>query len=180
MNGSIKVQSTYGKGSTFVVELSQKIVESPAAEAEETRVEADKNRKLMLKDINLLGVDDNGINLKVLRKILERYGLKIDVAPTGKDAIAKCMNKKYDLVLMDQMMPEMDGTEAMTKIRELGGGYEAGGNLKIVALTANAISGVREELMNLGFDEYLTKPIDVEELERLFIKLLTEDQYYYE
>lgn len=180
MNGSIKVQSTYGTGSTFVVELSQKIVESPVVEAEETHVEADKNRKLMLKDINVLGVDDNGINLKVLRKILERYGLKIDVAPTGKDAIAKCMNKKYDLVLMDQMMPEMDGTEAMTKIRELGGGYEAGGNLKIVALTANAISGVREELMNLGFDEYLTKPIDVEELERLFINLLTEDQYYYE
>ena len=83
-----------------------------------------------------------------------------------------CRNKHYDLIFMDQMMPEMDGIEAMKRIHQLGGYYETSEYCKIIVLTANAISGMREELLAEGFDEYLSKPINFPELEEILVKFL--------
>jgi CheY-like chemotaxis protein len=105
------------------------------------------------------------------------YGLHVDVASTGAEAIAMCKGKPYDLIFMDQMMPEMDGTEAMTRIRRISGHYAASGHCKIIALTANAISGVREELLAAGFDEYLSKPLDFRHLDAVLLKFLPPEAF---
>lgn len=92
---------------------------------------------------------------------------------------AECGAKNYDIVLLDHMMPEMDGVETMKRIRLLGGGYAKGGANLIIALTANALNGAREEMMSLGFDEFLSKPIDVKVLDEVFVKILDQSHYEY-
>ena len=101
------------------------------------------------------------------------------VTESGIEAIEKCGEKNYDIVLLDHMMPEMDGVEAMKRIRQFGGGYEKGGKNLIIALTANALNGAREEMMSLGFDEFLSKPIDVKALDSVFVGLLDQSHYEY-
>ena len=90
-----------------------------------------------------------------------------------------CQNKQYDLIFMDQMMPEMDGIEAMKRIHQLGGYYASSEHCKIIALTANAIIGVRDELLAEGFDEYLSKPIKFQDLEAILCHLLPQDAIHY-
>jgi len=179
MGGEIKVKSTYGEGSEFMVTIVQKVIDAAPVEKADKGA-ANEKQQLKFKELNVLAVDDNMINLKVISKIIERYGIVIDNASSGPESIEMCKNKDYDLVLMDQMMPEMDGIEAMKHIRELGGGYEAGGKNKILALTANAIVGTKEMLVKEGFDEYLWKPIDIKILEQVLTGILPEDKYYYE
>ncbi|MGN0648859.1 MAG: ATP-binding protein [Oscillospiraceae bacterium] len=179
MGGKISVESEYGVGSAFIAEIDQRIVDGSPIKQAGAQSKSAENGKLMFKGLNVLAVDDNRMNLKLISKIMSVHGLEIDTADSGIEAIEKCREKNYDIVLLDHMMPEMDGVEAMNRIRRLGGGYEKGGANLIIALTANALNGAREEMMSLGFDEFLSKPIDVKTLDAVFIGLLDSSHYEY-
>lgn len=181
MKGSIEVESVYGIGSVFTVKLPQRIVdETPIrlTEAEEEEQEH-KHKELHFKEVSFLAVDDNAINRKVISKIMERYGINYELAESGQEAISLCQDKTYDVIFMDQMMPVMDGVEAMHLIRKLPA-YENNTESKIIALTANVIEGVKEELLEEGFDSFLGKPIDFKEFESVLCAALPESKYYFE
>lgn len=171
MNGTIEVESELGKGSTFTISLPLKIVDNePMGEIKFERVKGTKSNISNIKiDKKILVVDDSLVNLKVITRALEHYGVKVDAVNSGQKAIDSCKDAMYDVVLMDQMMPVMDGVEAMKLIREIPG-YEKGSANKIYALTANAIKGVEEELLAEGFDAYLKKPIEFDKLEKLLLQ----------
>lgn len=184
MGGEIKVDSMYQKGSTFTVILEQKIVDEKPLEQDYSQNVISHNAtsisNMKLYGISVLVADDNLINLRVAHGILSYYGLVVDTASSGKEALELCCSKKYDFVFMDQMMPEMDGIEAMQEVRKLNSHYAKGGAGKIIVLTADAIKGARETLIKQGFDEYLGKPINVSQLERLFIRYIPSNKITYE
>ncbi|MCQ2522872.1 MAG: ATP-binding protein [Lachnospiraceae bacterium] len=172
MGGKITVESTYGVGTKFVIRLPQVIEDStPIGKIMLEKGNSENNPSnigdVKFENVRALAVDDNRVNLKVISKSLQIYGVAVDVAASGAESIELCKKNEYDIILMDQMMPEMDGIEAMRRIRELSPSFAKGGNCKIVALTANAIAGVREELIEEGFDEYLSKPVNFKKLEEL-------------
>ena len=179
MDGSVTVQSEYGKGSVFTVVIKQKVVDetplSKSYSAEESRTGDFNIGKIQVDKIPVLVVDDNKINLKLADKSLGYYGFKVDMASNGKDAIELCKQNQYQLIFMDQMMPQMDGIETMRQIRKLGSYYDYHGTCKIIVLTANAVGGVRNQLMQEGFDEYLGKPINYKQLECLIVQFLPKE-----
>lgn len=178
--GTVTVDSVYGLGSVFTVTLDQKIVDRLPVSYDEINEIKSANEysigNIRVSDTRVLIVDDSQINLKVAGNTLQYYGLTVDTASGGKEAIELCRQNRYPIVLMDQMMPEMDGIEAMQKIRQLDPYYDYNGTCKIIALTANAVSGMRNELMLMGFDEYLSKPINYQKLERLLIRFLPQNK----
>ncbi|MBQ9865689.1 MAG: response regulator [Lachnospiraceae bacterium] len=125
--------------------------------------------KPYLPGVRSLVVDDDSMNLIVARGILGMYGMKVDIAGGGAEAIEMCSQKDYDIIFMDHMMPEMDGIEAAHRIRNI---LRSEYHTKIVALTANAVSGAREMFLSEGFDEFLAKPIEPLILERALKRLL--------
>ena len=166
MRGKIVVQSKYGEGSKFTVSIDQKIVKNPT-------ISLDDNSNTNLEVIDLKGkkvlvVDDNKLNLKVATRLLTPYNLEIVTSESGFDAIELLKNNKYDLILMDDMMPKMSGTETLKEIQknELYAG-------PIVVLTANALTGMKEKYIELGFTDYLAKPIEKSELNRVLKTYLT-------
>ena len=180
MGGTIKVDSIYGRGTTFTVTLEQEIADdSPINFTQAVTDDSNSlnNDDIKIQNTRVLVTDDNHINLKVIRNTLEHYGLTADTAAGGAEAIKLCEQTKYDMVFMDQMMPGMDGIEAMQRIRSLSSHYAAGACGKIIVLTANAILGVRDELMAKGFDEYLSKPIQFPELERILKQFVPADKF---
>jgi len=179
MNGTVKVDSIYGRGSTFTVTLRQEIVDDSPINFTKTTAEDSNSMNaegMKIHDIRVLVTDDNPINLKVIKNTLECYGLAVDTEGSGAEALRMCEKNVYDIVFMDQMMPEMDGVETMQRLRMLSSHYEKGAAGKVIALTANAIMGVRDELMEKGFDEYLSKPIKFRELERLLKEFIPENK----
>lgn len=179
MGGTIEVDSTYGKGSTFTITLSQKIIDSKPMEclsASPQSYSSLNTGEMKILDTRILVTDDNQINLKVISNTLEYYGFQVDTASNGADAIAMCSQTEYDMVFMDQMMPGMDGIETMCRIRSISAHYASGGAGKIIVLTANAITGMRKELMAKGFDEYLGKPLNFSELERVITRFVDADK----
>ena len=174
MNGEIQVESKPGSGSLFTVRLPQGNVGAPALGKEVTErlscfrsgYEAKMKKTHIMRDTipdgKVLVVDDMEMNLYVVRGMLAPYGLKIDTASSGFEAIEKVKSNDYDIVFMDHMMPKMDGIEATMEIRKLGTRY---GKLPIVALTANAVSGMREMFLSNGFNGFVSKPIDMRELD---------------
>ena len=184
MGGQINVDSVYEQGSTFTVTLEQKIIDSSPLEQNYNYDQATKNTgtisNMKVYGLSVLVADDNLINLRVAHGILSYYGLIVDTAPGGREAVELCRSKNYDFVFMDQMMPEMDGIEAMQKIRKLNSYYAPGGAGKIIVLTADAIKGTREQLIKKGFDEYLGKPINIAQLERLLLRYVPSDKISYE
>lgn len=182
MEGSLDVESEYEKGSTFKAKLKQKIVDDiPMTFSKDCcdREEKTSLGNMKLKDTSVLVVDDNPINLKVIQHTLIHYGLVVDVAESGFEAIKQCESKQFDIIFMDQMMPDMDGIESMKEIRRINSCYADKEKCKIIVLTANAISGARMELIKEGFDEYLSKPIDYNMLEEIFEKLVPKEKIYY-
>lgn len=133
-------------------------------------------KKLVFNNVNALIVDDEEMNLIVAKGILAGYGMDAELAHSGKEAVSMCEKKKYDIIFMDHMMPDVDGVEAMKMIRQNAGQDD---HNAIVAFTANAVSGVRETFMKEGFDEFLAKPIEVSELERVLKKLLPSTMWSY-
>jgi len=124
------------------------------------------NRDMVLTDTQILLVDDNDINLLIAQNILEDYQAEVTLAKSGQEAIDCVKANRYDIIFMDHMMPEMDGVEATALIRALEGNDWAR-KMPIVALTANAISGVREMFLENGMNDFLSKPIDLPELNRV-------------
>ena len=117
-------------------------------------------------------VDDNNLNIKVAKRLLEQYKFKVESVTNGKDCIYKVKEgMQYDIIFMDHMMPEMDGIETLHVLKKLDG-YKLP---PIVALTANAITGMKEMYLNEGFDEYLSKPINTNELDRILNKYFNKD-----
>lgn len=181
MGGEIKVESTYKKGSTFTVIIEQKIIDSSPIGSEyhpHSHMDYENAYQMKVKDTRVLVVDDNIINLRVADGILSSYGLEVDTATCGAEAINLCTKNEYDILFLDQMMPEMDGIETMHQIRQLEK-YSEGTKCKIVVLTADAIKGARENLIKSGFDEYLGKPINIKQLERILIYYIDENKIFY-
>ncbi len=179
MQGSIDVDSRFGEGSVFTIKIPQKVVDfEPIGEFDFKTHSYQKSNigDLYISDTNVLVVDDNYVNLKVIRKSLECYGLDVTTVDSGAKAIELCMEQKFDLVIMDQMMPGMDGIQAMKEIRKLSAYYAHGGEGRIIALTANAVKGAREELMAEGFDEYIKKPIEFEHLENVLCRFIPQER----
>lgn len=168
MHGKMVVQSIYGKGSKFTVSLDQKIVATKEKEEikEKTVVKGNYKGK------RVLVVDDNKLNLKVAERLLREYNVFVDEVASGFDAIDRInMGVPYNLILMDDMMPKMSGCETLKELKK-----NKDFHTKTVALTANAISGMREKYLSVGFDDYLAKPIKKEELEVILDKYLKEDK----
>lgn len=180
MGGKIQVASEYGKGSVFTVVLEQEIVDaSPMDESyshEEEKQNGSTLGAMKISDVHALVVDDNFVNLRVASGIMKSYGLQVDTVSSGMEAIELCKENQYQLIFMDQMMPEMNGVESMEEIRKISPYYAKGGACKVIVLTADAISGARRELMEQGFDEYLGKPINLKQMERLFVKFLPKEK----
>lgn len=166
MHGKIVVQSKYGEGSKFTVSIDQKIVKNPTISLDDN---SNSNLEVIdLKGKKVLVVDDNKLNLKVATRLLTPYNLEIVTSESGFDAIELLKNNKYDIILMDDMMPKMSGTETLKEIQknEL---YDG----PVVALTANALTGMKEKYIELGFTDYLAKPIEKSELNRILKTYLT-------
>lgn len=181
MGGEIKVDSTYKKGSTFTVIIEQDIVDSTPIKYDyiaNNSDTADDLYQMNIKDIKVLVVDDNIINLRVADGILSSYGLNVDTATCGNEAINLCKKNMYNILFLDQMMPEMNGIETMNEIRALDN-YKDNKDYKIVVLTADAIKGARDNLIKSGFDEYLGKPINIKQLERVLINYVPEGKITY-
>ena len=168
MNGRIDVDSVVGKGTTVTITLDQEIIS-----LKETGKEK-KSRDVQFvsfKEKRVLLVDDNKLNLKVASKLLLPYEVEIVSVMSGQECLDLLdKDNQFDLILMDDMMPNMSGVEALSilrKIERVSGFY-----IPVVALTANAVSGMKEKYLDSGFDDYLSKPIQREELDRVLKKFL--------
>ena len=161
MHGKIVVNSTYGEGSEFTAAIDQRI-SNTKLDNEETVVEGE----LDLTNKNVLVVDDNTLNLKVATKLLKPYKCNVEVCESGFACLDKIKEgKTYDIILLDDMMPKMKGSETLTRLKQIDGF-----NIPVIALTANAIQGMKEQYLLLGFDDYLAKPIEKKELYRVLTK----------
>ncbi len=164
MGGRVNVHSVYGEGSNFVAYIKQKIVQREFPD-DYSSINEDKKTVVYHKWPNkkVLVVDDNLLNIKVASRLLEKYELIIDKVDNGFKAIEKVESgNNYDLIFMDIMMPKLNGIETMKQIKE-----KPNFNTPIVALTADAIEGMREKYISEGFSDYLSKPMDTEDLERV-------------
>ena len=178
MGGEIQVESTYGEGSTFRVLVRQKVLEHEPVDMEFVHHTLPDAGELHIRNQEILVVDDNLVNLLVAEGLLKSYGSHVDTADGGQASIDACTKKEYNLIFMDQMMPDVDGTMALKEIRKISPYYAK--EAKIITLTADAIEGMREHFLSEGFDEYLSKPIEVGKLERIFKMFVPEDCIYYE
>lgn len=180
MGGSIEVQSEYGKGSEFVVTIPQAIVfAEPVGDFqkrfEEHMLEGRAYREsFRAPTARILIVDDTKINLTVAINLLRNTQMRIDTAESGAAAVTLAEMDVYDIILMDQRMPEMDGTEALRLIRSNTDCPNR--ETPIICLTADAVIGARERYLSEGFSDYLTKPIDSWELEAMLVKYLPEEK----
>lgn len=169
MGGQIVVQSIYGQGSKFTIALDQKIVANPSS-----MVLEDAHSTVLTTDTfdisgkKILVVDDNNLNLKVAFKLLEKYQLDIDTATSGLECLDKIKaGNDYDLVLLDDMMPKMTGVETFSELKKIQSYHSP-----TVILTANAIAGMKEKYLSEGFDDYLVKPIEKNELNRVLKRFI--------
>ncbi|MCL2184941.1 MAG: ATP-binding protein [Treponema sp.] len=170
MGGKIMIESELGKGSTFIVEIP--IIKGNAQEIN-TEEKETKEQKMIAPQANILVVDDNDFNLKTIIALLSLFEINANAVSSGKEAIEKIKKEKFDIIFMDHMMPEMDGIETTNEIRKLGVKYN---NLIIIALTANAIYGAREMFLSTGFNDYLTKPVEVYQLKNILVKWLPNEK----
>ena len=180
MGGKLTVDSVYHQGSTFTIELKQRIVNvrpigsiNFAAQkqlSQRTRYQ----QTFIAPDARILVVDDNAMNLMVAVKLLRDTKVQVDTAESGKDALKKTAEVAYHLILMDHMMPEMDGIEAVHIIRNECG--ENGRRPIIIALTANAMEGVRETFLENGFQDFITKPLDRRSLHTALLRWISEER----
>lgn len=174
MGGTIEVESTYGKGTTVTIMIPQKIVDSrPVSEMPELpRIEQKITDSFTAPGVKVLIVDDNVINRKVARGFLKNYAFDITEAESGPEAVRLVGDTRYDIIFMDHMMPGMDGIEAAEIIRRDCG--ENGAAPVMVALTANAMEGMREHFLECGFQDFISKPLDRKELNQLLLRWVPE------
>jgi len=175
LNSRLEINSVYGEGSEFAFELCQEIVDStPIGPMEETKLEeaSEYRQSFEAPEAGILVVDDNELNRKVFAGLLKATRVQIDEACGGRECLSKVQEKKYDIIFLDHMMPDMDGMETLHAMKELG--EFPSKEAPVVILTANAIVGAREKYLEEGFDAFLAKPIDYKKLEALVAELLDE------
>ncbi|MBQ2184709.1 MAG: response regulator, partial [Lachnospiraceae bacterium] len=180
MHGRVDVKSEYGKGSTFTVTIPQAIVsDEPIGNFKEKfekslEEKKDYHESFRAPSAKVLIVDDTRMNLIVIENLLKKTGIVIDTAISGEDSIELAKKNSYDVILMDQRMTGMDGTEAMGQIREIENRkYE---KVPVICLTADVVRGARDKYLKMGFDNYLTKPVDSAELEKMLLAYIPKDK----
>ena len=180
MGGSISVKSTYGKGSAFTVVLPQKVVScEPLGNIHSPDGKGGYHghhyrESFRAPDCRILVVDDTRMNIAVTVGLLQKTGLQMDTAQKGEDALELLRKTPYDLVLMDQRMPGMDGVETLHRLREDKFGLNAA--IPVICMTADAIIGAKERYTGVGFTDYLPKPVNGEALERMVVRYLPADK----
>ncbi len=177
MGGSVEVTSTYGMGSTFHVVLPQKIVGEKTLRdfaLEEGHKKKKERRVLKAPSARVLIVDDNDMNRVVLRSLMKDNQVRIDDADSGEECLRMIQEHEYDVILMDYMMPRMDGKETLHKLKEMKDA--PGAKAKVIVCTANALVGVRAELLSTGFDDFLSKPVNGKELEEMLAKYIPSEK----
>lgn len=161
MNGKIIVQSVFGKGSKFTVSIDQRII---AVEPIKVKNTSQYDSKVIdAEGAKILIVDDNELNIKVASTLLKKYNFDIDSCTSGKECLEKISKgNSYDILFLDDMMPRMSGKETLKQLKKI-----ESFDIPVIALTANAITGMKEEYLEFGFSDYLAKPIEKVELERV-------------
>ncbi len=174
MDGTIRVDSTYGKGTLVTITIPQRITDrTPVCEMPEiSQTEQRAGEAFTAPGIKVLIVDDNVINRKVARGFLKNYEFDLTEAESGPEAIELVRDNRYDIIFMDHMMPMMDGIEATEIIRRDCG--ENGSAPVVIALTANAMEGMREQFLSSGFQDFIAKPLDRKELNHLLLRWVPE------
>ncbi len=173
MGGKISFESEYQKGTTFTVNLEQEILDKSQID-----FGTYKAKKLTVDEYfdgskyKVLLVDDNILNLKVAEKLLKKYNIQVTSVNTGLECLNITKNNKFDLVLLDHMMPEMDGIHTLYNLKKRASGFDT----PVVVLTANAIEGSKDMYLREGFVDYLSKPIDQVELDRILREQLKIDE----
>lgn len=184
MHGNLRIQSVCGAGTMLTVKIPQEIENAEPignlqdAYRREQQELAKPREFLKAPDANILSVDDNEMNLAVIRGLLKRTGIRLDTAISGAECMEYTRQKKYDLIFMDHMMPDPDGISTLHRIRQEADNPNV--DTPVVALTANAVAGSREEYLKAGFDEYLSKPVVVEKLEQTLQRYLPEEKVFFE
>ena len=180
MGSSLEVESVYGKGSVFGFSIKQEVVKwEPLGDYEEAwktsikKMDAYKE-KFVAPDAEILVVDDNSLNITVFVSLLKQTKIRIDTASSGNEGIALALRKHYDMIFLDHMMPEKDGIETLQELKA--DPDNPNWDTPYICLTANAISGARDEYIKAGFGDYLTKPVNTDELEEMLLKYLPEEK----
>ena len=183
MGGTVRAESEYGKGSTFTVELTQQLAHEGfsgtiaeyesmlANDGDISGVAKDDRRPFTCPDAKILVVDDTPVNLVVAKGMLKESKAQVDTSESGEDALELIAANHYDIIFLDHKMPGMDGVETLKKARETDGPSRLA---KYIALTANSGTGLREEYISLGFNDYLPKPIKSDALKKILASCLPE------
>lgn len=176
MNGEISIESNYGIGSEFMVKIPQGIVDATPignyTYAKQPIQQEAARVTFTAPQARVLVVDDNVMNRVVVKGLLKQTLLQIEEAGNGAECLKKTRNTHYDIILLDHMMPGMDGVETLKQLRKQ---QETCKNTIVIVLTANAVVGVREFYLSQGFDDYLSKPISGRRLEEMLLKYLPEE-----
>lgn len=172
MDSELNVDSVYGEGSTFSFVIRQGIINNEPLGDYKKRIKKSYRRRNKytypsMPSAEILVVDDYDMNLVVAKNLMKVYDFIPDLAESGPEAITMAMSKEYDVIFMDHMMPGMDGVEALQVLNERG---IISDKTSVIALTANAIAGAKEFYLSKGFKDYLTKPIESDELEDMLVK----------
>ena len=180
MDSELEIESEYGKGSVFSFEIVQKVVDrTPIGDYKEKThdsVPEDKQSKdFTAPDAKILVVDDNRLNLKVMKGLLKRNEVQTEEAMSGKECLALVQQNAYDLIFLDHMMPEMDGIETLHIMKE----KKLCENIPVIMLTANAIVGDREQYLAKGFDDFMSKPVMPQTLNEVLLKYLPKEKILY-
>ena len=170
MNGKINVQSEYKKGSIFVVQIPQKI--SQLSKIKTATSSSKIVNDVSYKDKKILIVDDNKLNIKVARRALKDFDFIIDEAYDGLECLEKVKNNQYDLILMDIMMPNLNGEETLKKLKE-----DHNFNTPVLALTADALETSKDKYLNEGFIDYISKPFNKEQIKEKLDKIFQMSEY---
>ena len=180
MGGELKVESVYEKGSTFTITIPQKVSDyAPIGnfrERTETiiRHQKDYQERFVAPDADILVVDDSDMTLFVVESLLKKTLIHITKSTSGQDCLDKIAAHHYDVIFLDHMMPGMDGIETLKRAKAMDNSKCK--DTPIIALTANAIAGVREMFLKKGFTDYLSKPVDSKSLEHMLQKYLPEEK----
>ena len=181
MGSELQLDSVYGEGSRFWFDIVQEVVDDePIGDYEErlrlSRHNENSREYIYAPDARVLVVDDNMMNLKVAKGLLKRTGIKVDIVASGSDALKAATQNRYDIIFLDHMMPGMDGLETRKNMETAG---LLGENTAVIMMTANAIVGAKEEYLSAGFDDYLSKPVEVRSLEMILKKYLPAEKIGY-
>lgn len=179
MNGRMEVSSEYGKGSVFTVYLMQEILDDrPVGDFRQSAEnmadqKGEYKESFTAPDAKVLVVDDNEMNLAVVKALLKKTDIQVTTCMSGTECLTIVSREYFDVILLDHMMPEMDGIETLGRLKQSDNKCKS---TPVIALTANAIVGAKEEYLKAGFADYLAKPIEGAELENMLLQYIPRDK----